>query len=102
MIKNPSADIISVNGWAVVKNLERKKLLLNHLEEHIGSESDLFFLTLLKDQGKAVNVLSRQMRWHPLIIKWCLRIYSKSHSLYADIHDSDFFKTSQWKNFVRL
>ena len=32
------------------------------------------------------------MRWHPLIIKWCLRIYSKSHSLYADIRDSGFSK----------
>ena len=87
------------------KEFGKKKLLLNHLEEHIGSESDLFFLTLLKDQAKALIVPSRQMRWHPLIIKWCLRIYSKSHSLYADIRDSRFLKLSSgrtlsdYKNF---
>ena len=65
----------------------------------------MFFLTLLKDQAKALNVPSREMRWHPLVIKWCLRIYSRSHSLYADIRDSGFLKLpsgrtlSDYKNF---
>jgi hypothetical protein len=87
------------------KEFGKKKLLLNHLEEHLASESDMFFLTLLKDQAKALNVPSRQMRWHPLVIKWCLRIYSRSHSLYADIRDSGFLKLpsgrtlSDYKNF---
>ena len=22
------------------------------------------------------------MRWHPLVMKWCLRLYNKSHSSY--------------------
>jgi hypothetical protein len=93
-------------GWlGCSKEFQKKKLLLNHLEEHIGSESDMFLLTLLKDQAKALNVPSRQMRWHPLVIKWCLRIYSRSHSLYADIRDSGFLKLpsgrtlSDYKNF---
>jgi hypothetical protein len=33
--------------------------LVSHLNEHIGNESDLFFLTLLKDQEKALNVPAR-------------------------------------------
>ena len=45
------------------------------------------------------------MRWHPLVLKWCLRIYSKSHSIYADLRESGFLKLpsgrtlSDYKNF---
>ena len=87
------------------KQFGKKKLLLSHLNEHLGNESDMFFLTLLKDQARALNVPARQMRWHPLIIKWCLRIYSKSHRTYQDLRDSGFLKLpsgrtlSDYKNF---
>jgi hypothetical protein len=93
-------------GWlGCGKEFKKKKLLLNHLENHIGSESDMFFITLLKDQAKALNVPSRQMRWHPLVIKWCLKLYAKSHSMYADLRDSGFLKLpsgrtlSDYKNY---
>ncbi len=59
----------------------------------------MFFLTLLKDQAKALNVPSRQMRWHPLVIKWCLQIYSRSHSLYADLKLPSGRTLSDYKNF---
>ena len=45
------------------------------------------------------------MRWHPLVIKWCLRIYIKSHGLYEDIRNSGGLKLpsgrllSDYKNF---
>lgn len=45
------------------------------------------------------------MRWHPLVLKWCLRIYSKSHSIYTDLRESGFLKLpsgrtlSDYKNF---
>lgn len=45
------------------------------------------------------------MRWHPLVLKWCLRIYSKSHSIYDDLRSSGFLKLpsgrtlSDYKNF---
>lgn len=45
------------------------------------------------------------MRWHPLIIKWCLRMYSKSHALYDDIRESGFINLpsgralNDYKNF---
>lgn len=93
-------------GWlGCGKEFKKKKLLLNHLEDHIGSESDMFFITLLKDQAKALNVPSRQMRWHPSVIKWCLRLYAKSHSMYSDLRDSGFLKLpsgrtlSDYKNY---
>lgn len=87
------------------KHFGKKKLLVNHLDEHIGNESDMFFLILLKDQAKSLNVPARQMRWHPLVIKWCLRIYAKSHSTYEDLRDSGFLRLptgrtlSDYKNF---
>ena len=45
------------------------------------------------------------MRWHPLVLKWCLRIYFKSHSIYGDLRSSGFLKLpsgktlSDYKNF---
>ena len=80
-------------GWlGYGKEFKKKKLILNHFEDHIGSESDMFFITFLKDQAKALNVPSRQMRWHPLVIKWCFKLYAKSQSMYADLRDSGFLK----------
>ena len=32
------------------------------------------------------------MRWHPMVIKWCLRIYLKSHGLYEDLRNSGGLK----------
>lgn len=45
------------------------------------------------------------MRWYPLILKWCLRMYSKSHSIYSELRESGFLKLpsgrtlSDYKNF---
>ena len=45
------------------------------------------------------------MRWHPLVIKWCLRIYFKSHGLHKDLRNSGGLKLpsgrllSDYKNF---
>ena len=80
--------------------------LKNHVAiEHTGSECDTFFITLLNDQAKALNTPSRQMRWHPLTLKWCLRMYSKSHSVYSEVRESGFLQLpsgrtlSDYKNF---
>lgn len=92
--------------WGVCdKKFSKKKLLQNHILEHTGSTHDQFFEILLKDQSKALTMPSKQMRWHPLIIKWCLRMYTKSHSLYDDIRESGFIKLpsgrtlNDYKNF---
>ena len=87
------------------KHFGKKKLLHTHVAEHTGSESDTFFITLLNDQAKALNMPSKQMRWHPLILKWCLRMYCKSHSMYTELRESGFLKLpsgrtlSDYKNF---
>ena len=52
------------------------KALKNHLRNHTGSESDHFFKILLQDQAKALTCRSlKGMRWHPAVIKFCLRLW---------------------------
>ena len=87
------------------KKFSKKGLLHNYVHDHTGGMQDQFFEVLLKDQAKALTTPSRQMRWHPLVIKWRLRVYSKSHALYDDIRDFGFLKLtsgttlSDYKNF---
>lgn len=87
------------------KSYSKLKLLENHVREHTGSLNDEFLEILLSDQGKAMTTNPKQMRWHPLVIKWCLRIYIKSHTLYEDIRNSGGLKLpsgrtlSDYKNF---
>ena len=72
------------------KTFSKKKILEEHLREHTGFSRDQFFPVLLNDQAKALTVPKRQMRWHPLVIKWCLRMFSKSHAAYDDLRESGF------------
>ena len=87
------------------KHFKKVNLMKRHFQSHTGSTSDSFFKVLLADQAKALNTPSRQMKWHPLVIKWCLRTYSKSHSLYEDMRQGGFLKLptgrtlSDYKNF---
>jgi hypothetical protein len=74
------------------KSYKKLKLLENHLREHTGSINDSFLEILLSDQAKAISTESRQMRWHPAVIRWCLRIYLKSHKLYNDLRNSGGLK----------
>ena len=75
------------------------------MRDHTGYSSDQFFGVLLCDQAKALTLPKRQMRWHPHIIKWRLRMYSKCHAAYEDLRDSGFLKLpsgrllSDYKNF---
>ena len=87
------------------KHYSKLKLLENHLREHTGNLNDEFLEILLRDQAKAISTEAKQMRWHPLVIKWCLRIYIKSHRLYEDLRNSGGLKLpsgrtlSDYKNF---
>ena len=81
-----------VVGKAVKKKFAKKKLIERHLKDHTGDTSDIFFEILLKDQAKALTTEARQMRWHPIVLKWCLHMYNKSHSMYEDMRSSKMLK----------
>ena len=87
------------------KSFGKRKLIERHLRTHTGEVSDQFLELLLKDQAKALSVESRQMRWHPLVIKWCLRLYNKSHASYEDLRNSRVLRLpsgrtlSDYRNF---
>ena len=64
------------------KTFHKIKLLHSHVRDHCGSLSDSFFEVLLADQSKALSQPATSMKWHPLVIKWCLRTWNKSHSIH--------------------
>ena len=70
------------------KHYTKLKLLHNHIREHTGYAKDELMEVLLKDQATALNTPARQMRWHPLVIQYCLKLYCKSHSLYEEMRSS--------------
>ena len=93
-------------GWkGCTKKFAKKKLVERHLRDHTGDISDTFFEILLKDQAKALTIEARQMCWHPVVIKWSLRTYNKSHSMYEDMRSSKMLKLpsgrtlSDYRNF---
>ena len=101
----PSDRLYKCEWNSCKKDFKEIKHLHSHMRDHSGSQSDSFFQILLNDQAKALSQPSTSMRWHPLIIKWCLRTWSKSHSIYNEIRDSNFFKLpsgrtlNDYKNF---
>ena len=90
------------------KRYIKLKLLEGHLREHTGNVHNSFLEVLLRDQATAINTEAKQMRWHPLVIRWCLHIYIKSHKLYDDLRNSGGLKLpsgrtlSDYKNFCSL
>ena len=87
------------------KQYNKLKLLQSHLRDHTGFAKDELMEILLKDEAKALNTPAKQMRWHPLVIQWCLKTYCKSHSLYEGIRSSGALRLpsgrtlSDYKNF---
>ncbi|KAJ8048450.1 hypothetical protein HOLleu_00774 [Holothuria leucospilota] len=51
-----------------------------------GSYSEL----LWKEQLKASSVPSKQMRWHPAVIRWAVAVHTKSSSAYNVLRESGF------------
>lgn len=87
------------------KHFGKLKLLHNHMREHTGYVKDELMEILLKDQAMALQKPAKQMKWHPLVIQWCLKLYCKSHSIYESMRSSGALKLpsgrtlSDYKNF---
>ena len=104
LVLHQSTDYIHTNAGCT-KTYNKLKLLQNHLRDHTGNAGGKFLEILLKDQAKALNTPAKQMRWHPLVIQWCIKMYCKSHSMYHDMRLSGGLKLpsgrtlSDYKNF---
>ena len=61
------------------------------MKKHTGEEKDIFLKLLLIDQAKALVTPSKQMRWHPMVIKFCLSNYTSERN-YEQLCNSDFLK----------
>jgi hypothetical protein len=51
------------------------------MREHTGYVKDEVMEILLKDQAMALQKPAKQMKWHPLVIQWCFKLYCKSTHL---------------------
>ena len=65
--------------------------LMKSQSSQLGSDS---FVSLFWRQQTLASSLrnSRSMRWHPLLIKWCLLIFRKSSSAYETIRKTGILK----------
>ena len=90
------AELITTEGVVLDKEEEQvmEDILTNcpEIEETLGKEESPHRL-LWEEQKKVFSLKdSRQMRWHPAIIRWCIAIFSKSSSAYNTLRKSPFVK----------
>ena len=50
-----------------------------------ATQFDWVHVNKIVDQAKALVTPARSMRWHPIVIKWCLKTWSHSHTLYENL-----------------
>ncbi len=84
------------------KHFAKLKLLHNHLREHTGCIKDELMEILLKDQAMALQIPAKQMKWHVLVIQWCLKLYCKSHSVYESMRSSGALKVPSGRTLLNF
>ena len=76
-------------SWETLDKLYTKlNVLHRHIREHTGYAKDELMEVLLKDKATALNTPARQMRWHPLVIQYCMKLYCKSYSVNEKMRSS--------------
>ena len=72
-------------------HFDKQDSLKNHVKKHTGEEKEFFLKLLLIDQAKALVTPSKQMRWHPMVIKFCLSNYTSERN-HEQLRNSGFLK----------
>uniref|UniRef100_A0A7M5VE59 Uncharacterized protein n=1 Tax=Clytia hemisphaerica TaxID=252671 RepID=A0A7M5VE59_9CNID len=83
--------------------------LVSRLSKTCPFPKDSVMYLLWEQQRKACRLSKmKSMRWHPIIIRWCLGIYLKSPGAYDHIRDTGFLKLphrttlNQYTNFTDI
>eukprot|EP00117_Sycon_ciliatum_P043741 scpid54974/ scgid5965/ Transposable element P transposase len=72
-----------------------------HIGRHTGKPEDTYFSLLLDDQAKALTTSPEQMKWHPVVLRWCLQQFSRSKSGYEAMRTSGFIKLPSGRTLMR-
>ena len=57
------------------------------------------YLLWEQQQKQASYSDSKSMKWHPVMIRWCISIYLKSPSAYEQLRNSGFLKLPNKKTY---
>ena len=67
-------------GFMSIEIWQKVHLQIHMRKQHTGKENNIFMKYLLQGQAKVLVTPSRQMKWHPLVIKYCFSIYHSQSS----------------------
>jgi hypothetical protein len=104
--------LVEKDGIRVDKELHEdlKKVVVeksSHANKEVFEEGTYQHLFWEQQKKQALRMDARAMRWHPLMIKWCLALRQNSPSAYSFIRESGMislpsdrtlFDFSQWTN----
>ena len=94
VLKKRLQELINEKGISVEDSLS-STLTSTLTDENISntlSEGSAMKLLFEEQMKQSALKNSKQMRWHPLIIRWCLGIYHSSPSVYEFLKRSSFLK----------
>ena len=60
------------------------------------------YLLWEQQQKQASYSDSKSMKWHPVMIRWCISIYLKSPSAYEQLRNSGFLKLPNKKTYQNM
>ena len=98
----PQVDVVPINKQYVCKWLGcdktfSKKNNWNPILSVILAVNQIVFFCCYSKIKLRHSICHPGKCWHPMVLKWCLRLYCKSHSTYCELRDSGFLRLPSGK-----